>query len=174
MSIEKNGPSIQGGPEKSKEASKKRKMPMDDRNDIGTEQKTLLKQGQLDLGTGNLGDDCDGGNIALGDEADDIPATSKRKKGLKKETATRDSKIDFDDFAGSGITSSKQIKSEVPSFSTEEAYQYANLPSGNTGTLKEESGQRVYHMAAVARDSYSRKGNPRSSLSPSPKFRVHS
>lgn len=121
MSTEKNSSSIQGGLEKPKEASKKRKMPMGDRNDSGTEQKTLLEQVQLVSENGNLGDASDGGTIAPGDETDDIPATRKRTKGLKKETAARDNKTDFDNLAGSGITSSKLIKSDVLPFSTEEA-----------------------------------------------------
>lgn len=145
-SIEKNGTSSQGGPDKITEASKKRKKTICDSDDSAMNQNNLLKKGQPASSAGNFGDDSDGGNIALGDKADGTLAARTPTKPRERKVATGDSEIDVSNLASSGMNSSKPIGFELQSFSAEEASQDINLPSGNLA-MASEGPKRDQHVS---------------------------
>lgn len=106
--IEKNGTPPQGGPEKTPEASKKRKKTVVDNADNTVNQNTLLKTVQPAI----VGNDSDGGNIAPGDKAGDTSAARKSTTPPNKKVATAKKKIDTSNLASLGTDGLKPVEPE--------------------------------------------------------------
>ena len=129
LSIENNGTPSQVGPDKTKEASKKRKRTMRKSDDSDKDQIIQFGDGQAASRAGNLGDDFDGENIALVGQLGNAPAPRKATNLSKTVLTSKDKRTNDSNLAVPEVKCPMALQSEILSLGTEETSRDANLTS---------------------------------------------